>query len=599
MKSKHTALKRFRNIVKMIAYVFRCAPLFVILSFIAAGLTAAEGVVCNALLLNFLYNALAQRLSLFYIFTGLALVGLLLLIRCLLSSYLEEIVRPRSQIILKTKMQPQLCTRATQIDLYRYDNPEYYDSLFFAVEEADTRAMACFDTLVQLFSCLLMLVGYTGVMLALDPFVLIPAGLFFAVSSWLNFRRAELGFARTAAMKPEERRSDYANRVFYLPDYAKELRLTGISEVISGIFQRAVTNLQRIVRSYGKKLTRIDVLDEVLCQAVLLNGGLYAYLAYALMVAGTIQVGGMMALAMSAENIIWRANDVIALIPKFSEHALYAEAFLHFLEEEERSVSGTIDPPLEGTVELHGLSFSYGENPPVLDGVDLALRPGEKIVLVGENGAGKSTLVKLLLGLYQPTGGEIHYAGLPIAAYDNAKYQSRFSCCFQDFKIYAATLGQNVSLSPEYDAERVYAALSHSGLESRLSNLPNGLESILTKEFSSEGVTFSGGEMQKLAMARVFYQDAPILVLDEPSSALDPIAELELNRIIFEAAEGKTVLFISHRLAAAVVADRVCVLKSGRIVEQGTHMELLQKRGIYAQMWKAQAGHYQQKSTGE
>lgn len=575
-----------RNNVRMLSAVFRFTPLYAWLSLVVMVLIAADNVLCGSLLINYLYNALADRSPIGEIFLVLGLAGLLLTVRYLLRACLEEAVKPKAKVTLYERMQLQIFEKAVQMDLDRYDDPSFYNDFVFAASQADNRVLETFETLVRILSCLLMFGGYIGLMISLDPMVLVPAGIFFFTTYLLNLKRVKLSFSRAEALKPEERRRDYTARIFYLPDYAKELRLTEIGTVITRIFHEAMEAICGIVDRFGRKLAGVAV-GESVAQALLLNGGLYAYLAYALLVSHTIRVGGLMALAVSAENVIWRVNDIVALLPKFAENALYAEIFEDFLRSRPQIKSGSKIPAERGTLELRNVSFGYGEKR-VLHSVNLTLFPGEKVAVVGSNGAGKSTLVKLLLRLYDVTEGVILYDGQNIQEYDVDVYRRRFGCCFQDFRLYAASLAENVAMSTAIDEPHAMTALCQSGFGKRLGSLPAGLQTSLTKEFEEAGVNLSGGEAQKIAIARVLYQDAAILILDEPSAALDPVAEYELNRIIAHITEGKTVLFISHRLAAASMADRICVLEEGRIVEEGSHIALLEKNGVYAEMWRAQ-----------
>lgn len=334
--------------------------------------------------------------------------------------------------------------------------------------------------------------------------------------------------------------------------------------------------------------------DEFVCEALILNGGVYGRLAYALLVARSITVGNMMSLAFSAENIIWRTKDLIQCASDLGKHALYIERFRAFLAYKSKLHSGSLRPQ-QGAIELKNVTFSYRpQTPPVLKDFNLTVRPGEKLAVVGENGAGKSTLVKLLLHLYDPIQGSVCLAGRDIRTLDLHQYRAQIGAVFQDYQIFAATVGENVALDRLTGAEApgIRQALQKAGLGDWLNALPQELETQLTKEFDDAGAQPSGGQAQKLAIARLLYRNVPILILDEPSSALDPISEYQLNRMIQEISRDKTVLFISHRLSATVGADRIILLEGGKIAESGTHAELLAKGGKYAGMWQAQAQNY-------
>ena len=221
--------------------------------------------------------------------------------------------------------------------------------------------------------------------------------------------------------------------------------------------------------------------------------------------------------------------------------------------------------------------------------INLTIRPYEKIALVGYNGAGKTTLTNLLLRLYDPTEGGIFIGGKNIKDVSLASHKNRFSAVFQDFQTYACSIGENVALDVHPDKARVETALSRSGFSKPLKN---GTDTEILREFDDNGTMLSGGESQKMAVARAFYKACPYAILDEPSANLDPIAEYELNQAMLKAAKQKTVIFISHRLSTTVGADRIYVMAAGEIIESGTHAELMEKNGTYAYMFNLQAEKY-------
>ena len=225
--------------------------------------------------------------------------------------------------------------------------------------------------------------------------------------------------------------------------------------------------------------------------------------------------------------------------------------------------------------------------------VNLRFRVGEKLAVVGMNGSGKTTFIKLLCRLYDPTEGEIRLNGVDIRKYDYDEYMAIFSVVFQDFQLFAYSLGQNVAASAEYDAKRAEACLREAGFEERLSSMPKGLDTSLYQDFDKDGIEISGGEAQKIAIARALYKNAPFIVLDEPTAALDPVSEYEVYRRFGEISGGKTAIYISHRLASCRFCDEILVFHEGQIVQHGAHEALLaQENGKYAELWNAQAQYY-------
>lgn len=245
-------------------------------------------------------------------------------------------------------------------------------------------------------------------------------------------------------------------------------------------------------------------------------------------------------------------------------------------------------------VEFRDVSFKYPDTDRyVLKHVNLKFKIGEKLAVVGMNGSGKTTFIKLMCRLYDPTEGEILLNGVNIQKYDYDEYRSIFSVVFQDFRLFSFSLGQNVSASVSYDSEKVIECLKKAGFDKRLESLPNALETFLYKDFDTEGVEISGGEAQKLALARALYKDAPFIILDEPTAALDPLSEYEVYSRFNEIAGNKTSIYISHRLSSCRFCDNIAVFHAGEIVQKGTHEELLaDSGGKYYELWNAQAQYY-------
>ena len=248
-----------------------------------------------------------------------------------------------------------------------------------------------------------------------------------------------------------------------------------------------------------------------------------------------------------------------------------------------------------GVIRFENVSFRYtGSEIDVLKNVSFSLIPGQRSALVGCNGAGKSTIVKLLLRLYEPTSGRITLDGVDIKELRLSSYRALFSVLFQDYKCFSMSVSENVmrrSVTKE-DEEAVRAALEKSGVLEKIESLPGGIDATLTKEFDSNGAVLSGGETQKVQLAAVFASEAPFAILDEPSSALDPIAEYRIFEQMIKATAHKGVLFISHRLSSAVLADQILVMDRGVLAEAGRHEELLAKKGIYADLFSKQAENY-------
>jgi ATP-binding cassette subfamily B protein len=309
-----------------------------------------------------------------------------------------------------------------------------------------------------------------------------------------------------------------------------------------------------------------------------------------------MQVGDCIVVLSSIGAISYMLSDLMQNLAEFGEHALFLDDVRFFLDYEPKIVDGNKAlPEKSGDLVVKDLCFKYeGCENDILKNINFTWKQGERIALVGSNGSGKTTLVKLLLRLYDATSGEICLNGDNIKEFKVDDYREQYSTVFQDFKVFSLNIKENVLLrkTESGDDELVSSALKESGVYDKVSTIDNGLDAILTREFDDKGVNLSVGEQQKLSLARVFATDTPFVILDEPSSALDPIAEYEMFENMMRATKGRSVIFISHRLSSAVLADKVLLMDGGEIVECGTHAELMQKGGKYAAMFHRQAENY-------
>ncbi|MFI3325228.1 MAG: ABC transporter ATP-binding protein [Clostridia bacterium] len=299
-------------------------------------------------------------------------------------------------------------------------------------------------------------------------------------------------------------------------------------------------------------------------------------------------------------------NGLQQLIFGLTDNAIYTvhlKKLFDFLDIPNKKYQGTLpvekrymcnDGDNDYEIEFKNVSFKYPNTTVyVLKNLNFKLKIGKKLAVVGMNGSGKTTMIKLLTRLYDPTEGEILLNGIDIKKYDYKEYMSIFGVVFQDFKLFAFTLGQNVACSTEYDSKKVKDCLIKSGLSQRLAKMPKGIDTCIYKNFEEDGVEISGGEAQKIALARALYKDAPFIILDEPTAALDPLAEFEIYSKFNEIVGEKTTVYISHRLSSCKFCDNIAVFDKGELIDQGTHEELLSnENGKYTELWHAQAQYY-------
>ncbi len=505
---------------------------------------------------------------------------------------------------LQHKMHAELFDHALKMDLACYDDPKFYNDYVWAMDESKGRAVQVLDDTARIINYLITLSTLITLMMQVD----IVVGFLLLVGCILNAVMWEvsnkIAFKKNERVKPYHRKNSYINRIYHLSDYAKELRISSAGENLQSIYSESVANIvQEEVRN-GKKQYLLSILSETISvvsqflPVVILLFKLYD---------GTAQLGSFVASINIIWNLNWSMYDLAKNIIRMPDNAQYIGKYLKFLSYEPKIVDGDMTAePLE-SIELRNVTFAYqssdgadkakeerNEAKNSLEGINLTIRKGEKIAIVGYNGAGKTTLTKLLMRLYDPTDGEILYNGRNLKEYNIPSLRGRIGTVFQDYKIFASTIAENVLAGEcaEDDRDTVLDALTKATFREKLESLEKGMDTELTKEFYDDGVNLSGGESQKVAIARIFARPYDLIIMDEPSSALDPIAEYELNHTILEYAQDKTVVFISHRLSTTRMADRILMFDSGRLIESGSHDELMAMNGKYAEMFKLQAEKY-------
>lgn len=396
----------------------------------------------------------------------------------------------------------------------------------------------------------------------------------------------------------EERHERYYHSVAQDVAYAKEIRLFDLSRWILDALRSSVREQFRLRQLLMNRLFFIRLTEwfmELLRNLLTYGYAIWRYLS------GTIVIADF---TMYISSIVQVMAGVLAVVNDtafLASQDPYINDFRSFLEpaaDWEREETGIKGPY---TFEFRNVSFRYpGKDAYALRNVSLTIRPGEKLALVGRNGSGKTTLLKLLMRLYEPTEGAVYCNGTDIASLDREGYYRLFSPVFQEIAPLAYSIGENITLhhKEQQDRKRVEQCLRQVGLWELISSLPQGLDTCLGKELSDDGVELSGGEMQRLLIARALYHDGTIYVMDEPTSALDPLREQEIYMQMLRVSMGGTAVFVSHRLMSTQFCDRILMLEGGSIVESGKHEQLLAQAGAYAQMWETQAKYYREESAG-
>ncbi len=586
-------ISSFKNYIYMLSFIFKHTP-FMIFGYLFFDVLAnLPWTLSNVVLLKYIIDVADEGKDYYRVAVALALFVVFVVVTNLCTTLFYEISMPKQKEKLYFAIYKTIYEKAAKMDYEAYDNPEYYNDLVLAMNSMNERAYAVLSNTQDILTNVIGVLTIGAVIISIDPVCLIFVAVCVAIMTPVGRLIAKVNVERTEAMTPLDRKNLYFSRVFYLQDYAKDLRLSGAGKMIEARYNKNIFDRIKTIAPYLTKQWKLYFCQESLPMTILIYLGISLLMGYKAIVTKEVSMGDFAATFNGAASI---STSVFAITSQFAinirENGLYVEKFRRFMSAKEKMISGTRetvfkDPPV---IKFNNVSFRYpGTEKYVLKNINLEISPYKKVALVGYNGAGKTTLTNLLLRLYDVTDGSITVNGIDIREWDISAYHRNFAAVFQDFSLFGATLGENVSMDDSPQEEKVKEALKAASFDRKL---PNGSESILLREFDDEGVSLSGGEAQKIATARAFYRDCPFAVLDEPSANLDPVSEYSLNQSMASAADRKTVIFISHRLSTTVMADEIYMLENGEIIEQGSHDELMALNGKYAYMFRLQAEKY-------
>lgn len=524
--------------------------------------------------------------------------GLVLLLNTVIEGIFNNSLTKTAEIKINHVFTKMMFEKSADMDLGCYDNQKYYQDLVAANNESNIRAWGTYRNFVNLTENLLVLLSLFYIISSLDFVVFVLAVVINVLSFLYQIKLNKMNGEIYNKTMPCKKEIDYVNRMFFLKQNAKDIRMTNIGSVLFDKLSSSSRKLGDIHAAYGAKKTLVCAGDNLM-KKILGDFVTLFYLAYMVLVKCAYTFAVMTALWNAYGTIKGNMNHFVHSIKELHNNSIYIEKFIHFMELKNRVVSekgltNNADTPI--TIEFVDVSFSYDGEHKILDGLNLKIKANEKVAIVGSNGAGKTTLVKLLLRLYDPDKGKILVNGTDIRDYDVEFYRKNIcSILVQNFQLFALTLYENVKMDmvdKNKDGAELDQALTMVGLGDVAESLPDGGDSDYSREFNSDGVVFSGGQKQKLALARVLLSNKRMVILDEPSSALDPKAESEFNELVFNMLPQRTLVIISHRLSTTKMADRIILIQNGRVAEDGSHSELMKNNGIYAKMFEIQSGRY-------
>ena len=534
--------------------------------------------------------------------TVIGLTALLLIVITAVSRFTHLITHGAAACLSFYDELHQLAKKQMSMDYELLEHPEVdtmyekaYQGMRNNYTEPNNIPQYVVGTLTNLFGLIL----YAGVITMIHPMII----LLLAVSAIINW--VFQSTARKYFLKNRESLSKSTGKIEHMqntllqPDGAKDIRMYGMLDWLMGTKNRFINDARNIKNEINNRNIRAALVESFL--VLIRDGFAYAYLIYMLLADRITLSNFVFVFGVIGGFAVW-TTGLVSQARKLLQASLEMDdvrAFYAIKDKSNKGHGAAVCLDKMPGIYLSDVSYVYPNNEsPTLEQININIKPGERIAIVGSNGAGKTTLIKLICGLYQVKTGKVEIDGVCSADFNRDEYFTMFSVVFQDIHMLAESIAQNISQAPEEftDYTRVNACLRRAGLYEKVQELPQKEHTMMVKSIHQDAIALSGGEMQKLALARALYKDAPIIILDEPTAALDPIAESEIYNQYAMLTHGKTSIYISHRLASTRFCDRILFIDDHRIVEEGSHDDLMAQKGKYAEMFQIQSQYYRNES---
>lgn len=581
-------MKKFRGIILIFKTICRYEPLYMVCSFPQAILTAVQALLA-AYFPKLFIEQLMKGEDHGEIVKTIVLYAAALLIVSTVNLFLKNRTEFFADRFTK-KIRETTGSLTMDLPVAVMESADFHDRLYMANNVNEI--IGAVAVLQNIFSEIFTVVGLAAVIAQLDLVFVLLIGAILAVKAFFVYLMQKRIAKQRVSFAQNDRVGNYLNGVAYFDKgAAKELRLNNLEEWFMGKIHGYRDEMLGLQYSDFRRYALFDIVLSVVMAA---QTFCMLWLLSSQYIGGTITIADFTMYFSAVTVISASLSKVIEKIGEYNRMRLSMSDFDSVSAEGSIGENRDVSELKDTTIRFENVSFAYpgaGQCSPgklILENVSIEIPANEKLAIVGENGAGKSTFIKLLCRFYRPAEGRITVGGVDIWDISDETYNKILSAVFQDYINFSFSIGENVAMCEDAPEEKTASVLAQAGLSEKISRLPRGIHTFLSKKFDKGGIELSGGEGQKLAIARALYKDSPIVILDEPTASLDPKAENEIYENFFRMAKGRTAIFISHRLAASTKADHIAVFAKGRITEYGTHEELMEKDGAYADMFRKQ-----------
>lgn len=588
-------MKTLKSNFKMIAMCYRGSKAWVILNALDILINPIRNLTIDVLLIGLIYNMISEgrpfrtlmpvfgALIVFYIGTAIY------------EGFLHAKVEPNGSIKIQRHIDRLLCENAADVELSMFDNAKFYEEKVFTVENCTRIAKKAVTNTASFFAYLIGGLMSMGLITGIEPMMLIFIAISILFSLLISKRQKKVDLALNEKRSKLLARENYVQRVFYGREYAKELRAyPELAEMNLSLFTEVEKGNKKLTKAYGLKKLACNLLS-LLNSRVLMYWLVMLLTVLLIQYRGDIEPGNLLIMTVSIATAALLIRAITNTIPEMANIRSYQEKFSDFLSyaKKRHESMGSVKIDKVETIEFKDVSFTYPmEEAPVLHHISFQTRADEMLVIVGLNGSGKSTILKLLMGFYPPDSGRILINGIDMRELDMDSYLAAVSCVFQDVVPYALPVETNITAEKSVpEGDRLRKVLADACLSDALDR--EALQKDLTKQFSKDGVVLSGGTLQKLALARAFYKNASLVILDETTSAIDPEAEMQIIESMERMKKGRILVQISHKLSNVKNSSQILYLENGQIVESGTHHELVEKKGKYYELFLYQSEKFE------
>ena len=572
--------RMINNTIYCIKYIWKIDRKYILLMIVISILTSLFNII-NLSILRYITEAITMQ-EMKYFLMIICLMLLLSVVIAIINGSASYLYEPLLQNRIIEKIQSDIYAKAKTFNLEEYDNEEFYDLYYFVAENGKTGILNAITLTTGILTSLMSVMGISSIILQYDFWVISCAFIGVGISCLCSMRMKNLQYKFKIESVPYNREINYIHRIFYLNEYIKEIITFSKSRIFEKKYQAAWSGMNEITNKWGKQI-RMQYIGVMLIDSIT-EIFILIYLGYNTIL-GKMPIGEFIVLYTGIQQMIQQMKAAVASVPEIYSNALDLEKYFEFMNR--RTGEGKEKVNMIEEIRFENVDFSYRDSDKnILHNINFSIgKNNKRIALVGKNGSGKSTIIKLLLGFYEGYDGNIYINSNELRDLSKKEYRNRISILYQDFRLFSMTVNQNVSMEYENEEEKVDELLKIASVYEKIKNLPLKNQTVLSKEFDKAGIYLSGGEQQKIGLARTLFRTADLVVLDEPFSSMDQLSANKILKEMETTYPDKMMILITHDLHDLSGMDKILVLDEGKIVEEGTEKELILKKGKFFQMW--------------